>query len=94
MLVTRPMATATEAHFQEEVALRSRLAEATWLRDFELRAWEEPVEPLPLELASVIAASVIRERLHGEVSNPILDAALTKRVHGPFEWERRRDKRR
>lgn len=94
ILVARPMAMAIEAQFQQELASPPRMAEATWLREFELRTWEEPAEPLPLELASVIAACVIRERLHREVANPIFDAASTKRVHGSFEWERRRDRRR
>ena len=80
---------------REELASRRSLAEAEWLREFELHAWKEPVEPLPLELACVIAAAVVRDSAQGDASHPILDAAMTKLVHdAPVDRKRNRGRRR
>lgn len=65
---------------------RSHMPEALWLGEMQLRLWKEPVEPLPLELAHVVAESVVRHRLHPKDANPIFDAVRTKRVQDPFHW--------
>jgi hypothetical protein len=95
MLVSRMPSAEAERQYREELALcRSRMSGTDWLRDLQLRAWKEPVEPLPLELAHVIAASVARHRHQQDTPNPVFDAVLTKLVHAPFQVKRPKYKRR
>lgn len=75
------------------VHCRKRLPNAEWLQRMELRSWNEPVEPLPLEAAHVIATSVARYRADGEACNPIVDAIRAKLAH-PLELLERFPKRR
>lgn len=96
-LVCRTGSAGVEKLCREELASHRSLAGvgAEWLREFELHAWKEPVEPLPLELACVIAAAVVRDSAQGDASHPILDAAMTKLVHdAPVDRKRNRGRRR
>lgn len=72
---------------------RGRLPDVNWLRSMQLRGWDEPVEPLPLEAAHVIAASVARYRADKQAENPIVDAIRAKLAH-PFELLERSAKKR
>ena len=74
---------------EEEFArCRTRMPEATWLSGLQLRIWNESIEPLPLELAHLVAESVVRHQLHEGITNPIFDAMLTKMAHNPFQFKR------
>lgn len=89
MLVSRAQSAEIDRQYREELArCRTRMPQADWLRNLQLREWEEPVEPLPLELAHVVAASVVRHRLHENVHNPVFDVVLTKLAHTPFQLKR------
>lgn len=89
VLVSRAQGVDIDHRSQEElVRCRTRMPEATWLADMQLRIWKEPIEPLPLELAHLIAESVVRRLLHEDVANPIFDATLTKLAHNPFQFKR------
>jgi hypothetical protein len=95
MLVSRIQSAEAEREYREELALcQLRMSGTDWIRDLELRAWKEPVEPLPLELAHVIATSVVRHRHQEELANPVFDAVLAKLVHAPFQVKRHKHKRR
>ena len=72
---------------------RERLPDAEWLQRMELRGWNEPFEPLPLEAAHVIATSVARYRADKEAENPIVDAIRAKLAH-PLELLARSSKKR
>lgn len=94
-LVCRSESVGAEKLCREELAARRSIADAEWLREFEFHAWKEPVEPLPLELACVIAAAVVRDPGQGDAPQPILDAAMTKLVHdAPVDRKRNRGRRR
>ena len=73
---------------------RERLPGAGWLQRMELRSWHEPVEPLALEAAHVIATSVARYRADKEAENPIVDALRAKLAHPLDLLERAAKKRR
>lgn len=89
LLLSRAQSTEIHQQYQEElVRCRSRMPDADWLRRMQLRMWDEPVEPLPLELAHIVAASVARHCLDEHVPNPVFDAALAKLAHIPFQLKR------
>lgn len=89
MLVSRAHSAEIDQQYREELArCRARMPQADWLRNLQLRGWDEPLEPLPLELAHVVATSVVRHRLHENVPNPVFDAVLTKLAHTPFQLKR------
>jgi hypothetical protein len=89
MLVSsRQTAESEQRYLEEFLRCRAHMPHAVWLRDMHLRFWEEPVEPLPLELAHIVAASVAHCQLHEEAPNPIFDAVLTKLAHNPFKGKR------
>ena len=60
---------------------RTRLPDARWLSALQLRFWSDAIEPLPLEIAHVVAAAIARQRLDADAANPIFAAALTKLSH-------------
>lgn len=89
-LIVRGQDADGERRSQEEFALcRSRLSQAEVFRDMQLRFWKQGVvEPLPLELAQVIAASVLRRQMDEDAANPVFDAIATKLVHDPFPYKK------
>ena len=72
---------------------RRRLPDLEWLQSMELRNWTDPVEPLPLEAAHVIATSIARYRADGDMANPIVEAVRSKLAH-PLELLDRPPKKR
>ena len=73
-----------KSHTDAFARSRRRLPDAKWLQNMELRCWMGAVEPLPLEIAHVIAASVARFRIDGDMANPIAEAVSAKLAH-PLE---------
>jgi hypothetical protein len=64
--------------FMDAFARSQRLLDAQWLQRMEPQSWTDPVEPLPLEVANVIAASIARYRADADIDNPIVDAVRAK----------------
>jgi hypothetical protein len=65
---------------------RTLLPNAPWLSDLRLQFWTEvPPEPLPLELAQIVAAATARHMLLENTSDPVFEAVLTKLAHNPFQ---------
>jgi len=62
---------------------RARTPEATWLASAQARVWSESIEPLALELAHLVAASVLRHQLEPSEPNAIFDTVLTKLAPDP-----------
>ncbi|MFC5577283.1 hypothetical protein ACFPOA_04540 [Lysobacter niabensis] len=67
---------------------------APWLSDLRLQFWTEAPEPLPLELAQIVAAATARHVLLEHTSDPVFEAVLTKLAHNPFQRGRPVVKRR
>lgn len=87
LVVSRTQGADIDQQFLKEFAhCRTSLSEAEWLNDMQLRFWNQSIEPLPLELAQVIAAAVLRYRLDERAFNPIFEAVLSKMVHNPFPY--------
>lgn len=63
---------------------RQRLPAAEWLQSMELHCWADTMASLPLEAAHVIATSVARYRVDGNMANPIVDAIRPKLAY-PLE---------
>lgn len=94
ILVSRSLGKATDrGHIDAFARSRQRLPDAQWLHDMELCCWSDPIEPLPLEAAHVIAASIARYRADDDRANPIADAVRAKLAH-PLELLDRPPKRR
>lgn len=85
MLVCRSQSAETDRLYLKDLdQCRAQMAGATWLRDMQLQAWTDPVEPLPLELAQLAAASVMRHVLADGDRDPVFDAVSTKLTNDPF----------
>ncbi|HEY5803483.1 MAG TPA: hypothetical protein VIT90_07330 [Lysobacter sp.] len=67
---------------------RILMPNARWLDDLQLQFWSEEIEPLPLELARVVALSTARHVLFEEAEDPLFDAVLTKLAHDPLQGKR------
>jgi hypothetical protein len=87
MLFSRSQGAATDEQLQKEFAQsRAMLSEADALDAMNLLVWQQPREPLPLELANVIAAAVLRHQLEPGGFNPVFEAILGKLVHNAFPF--------
>jgi hypothetical protein len=85
MLVCRSHSAETDRQQVKDLDhCRAQMVGAAWLRDLQFHTWTEPVEPLPLELAQVIAASVTRHVLTGGEGDPVFDAVSAKLANDPF----------
>jgi hypothetical protein len=73
---------------------RTLMPSAPWLSDLRLQVWTEAPEPLPLEMAQVVAAATARHVLLESTSDPVFEAVLTKLAHSPFQRGRVAVKRR
>lgn len=88
LLISRTQGTDVDERFLKEFAhCRTVMTESEWLNELHLRFWNQAVEPLPLELAQVVAAAVLRHQLDDRGFNPIFEAVLTKLVHNPFPYK-------
>lgn len=85
---------AVDQEFTLAFARSQRLLDARWLQTMESRNCTDPVEPLPLEVAHVIAASIARYRVDPDIDNPIVDAIRVKLSHRPALLDRPPKKRR
>lgn len=65
-------------------AARDRLPGSIPLRGLQLDFWPGGTEPLPLELAKVVATSVLRHLQSGGDVDSVFDAAKTKFANDPF----------
>lgn len=63
---------------------RDRLPGSILLRDLKLDFWPSGTEPLPLELAKVVAASALRHFQSGSDADSVFDAAKAKFANDPF----------
>lgn len=89
MLVSRSQTEATDKRLRDELELcRVMLPNAPWLGALQLQLWNEALEPLPLELAHVVAASTARHVLSENTSDSLFEAVLTKLAHNPFQHGR------
>ena len=87
VLLTRSQGEAIDTQLQREfVQARAMLPDAGALETMNLHVWRQAVEPLPLELANVIAAAVLRHHLAPNGFNPVFEAALGKLVHNAFPF--------
>lgn len=96
LLVARSQTGAIDQQCLEELARsRTLMPEAPWLGNVQMQFWNEALEPLPLELAHVMAASAARHVLADDSSNdPLFEAILTKLAHNPIQRRRSTTKRR
>ena len=86
LLVSGRLSSESEQRYQKGfVRCCERMPHALWLRDMHLRFWKEPIEPLPLELAHIVAASVVRHHLHAQATNPIFAAVQAKLARSPSQ---------
>ncbi|MNE93898.1 hypothetical protein D3C80_1918040 [compost metagenome] len=67
---------------------RTLMPNARWLDEVQLQFWSEAIEPLPLELARVVALATARHVLFEEADDPLFDAVLTKLAHDPLQGRR------
>lgn len=94
MLVARGRTGTSDPEWVDAFARgRQRMPDAKSLRSMELRNWTDPVEPLPLEAAHIIAASIARYRADADMANPITEAVRPKLAH-PLELLDRPSKKR
>ncbi|MEG3788893.1 hypothetical protein V1318_02040 [Lysobacter sp. CCNWLW3] len=96
LLVSRGQTEAVDKQCLEELGrCRTLMPEAPWLRDLQLQFWNETPEPLPLELAQIVAAAAARHALAEDTGNDsIFEAILTKLTHNPIQRRRSAHKRR
>jgi hypothetical protein len=87
----------TDALDQQKLAdlshSRALMPRATWLDALRLQFWGETVEPLPLELAGVVANAAARHVLFADANNPLFEAVFAKLAH-PFQRRRPSARRR
>lgn len=55
-----------------------RYPDSAWLQNVELRFWADVAEPLPLEMAQVVAAAVSRYSFDPSVPSPVVEAIRNK----------------
>jgi hypothetical protein len=67
---------------------RMRFPDAQWLKDMQTRMWDAAPEPLPLELAHLVAAAVARYCVDEGAHNPVFGALQGKLAHAPFPLRR------
>lgn len=72
---------------------RQRLSATEWLQSMELHCLADTMASLPLEAAHVIATSIARYRIDGNMANPIVDAVRPKLAY-PLELLDRPPKKR
>lgn len=95
LLVSRSQSSAIDKQCLEELArCRVLMPNAPWLGDLQLQFWKDAPEPLPLELAQVVAAAVARQMLSENTNDPLFEALLAKLAHNPFQRRRSAQKRR
>jgi len=94
VLVTRSDMGAADQGYIDAFARSQRSLDVKWLQDMELRVPTNPREPLPLEVAHVVAASVARYRVDEGLDNPIVDAVRPKLSRKPALLDRPPRKRR
>lgn len=95
LLVSRSQTEVIDQQYLDElVRCRALMPEAPWLGDLQLQFWDEALEPLPLELAQVLASAAARHMLAEGTSDTLFDAISTKLVHNPIERRRSALKRR
>lgn len=73
---------------------RARQSERDWTHGLRWQFWDETPEPLPLELARLIAGCVLQQRIHEASVNPVFNAVLPKLMRSPFPVPAGRYKRR
>lgn len=84
LIVANGLGTANRAALLD---CRRRFADQTWIQQLEVTEWRDPDEPLPLELARVIAGAVARHCDDPQAANPILDAIRPKLANPPPQWQ-------
>lgn len=85
MLLSRSRGTIIDRQCLKELEqARSMNAETGSLAQMQLHFWGQPKEPLPLELANVIAAAILRHQLDPAGFNPVFEAVLGKLAHPAF----------
>jgi hypothetical protein len=85
VLVARSQTDAVDQQCLAELShSRTLMPKATWLDAVQLQFWNEMVEPLPLELANVVANATARHVLFGDANDPLFEAVRTKLAH-PFQ---------
>lgn len=94
VLVARSLNEEAEAGYVDAFARSRRSLDVKWIQDMELRVSKGPREPLPLEVAHVVAASIARYRVDEALDNPIVDAVRTKLSRRPALLDRPSKKRR
>lgn len=89
MLIAASQGGPADAQCLAELSLcRTLMPHARWLDDLQLQFWSEAIEPLPLELARVVALSTARHVLFEESDDPLFEAVLTKLAHDPLQGKR------
>ena len=66
---------------------RRRFADQPWIQQLEVTEWKDSDEPLPLELARVIAGAVARHSDDPQAPNPIIEAIRPKLANPPPQWQ-------
>ena len=80
--------------YTDAFARSRRSLDVKWLQDMELHVLNAPREPLPLEVAHVVATSIARYRVDEDMDNPIVDTIRAKLSHRPMLLDRPLKKRR
>ena len=95
LLLSRSSGAGIDAQYEKEFAnSRSMQSDAGRLDTMQLRFWSQPREPLPLELANVIAAAVLRHQLDPNGFNPVFAAVMGKLAHKNFPGANARGRKR
>ncbi|WP_148649880.1 hypothetical protein [Lysobacter antibioticus] len=83
--ISSSQANSIQVEYRDALKLaRGRLPESILLRDLQLDFWPAGTEPLPLELAKVVATSVLRHFQSGGDVDSVFDAAKAKLANDPF----------
>lgn len=95
LLLSRSSGAGIDAQYEKEFAnCRNMQSDAGTLDTMQLRFWSQPREPLPLELANVIAAAVLRHQLDPNGFNPVFAATMGKLAHKNFPATNARGRKR
>ncbi|WP_133822018.1 hypothetical protein [Tahibacter aquaticus] len=94
LVMARAQSDAEATEVDAMLRARARQSERDWTHNLRWQFWDETPEPLPLELARLIAGCVLQQRIHEGNVNPVFSAVLPKLMRSPFPVSAGRFKRR
>lgn len=79
LFIARGQEEATNQQSREAFSrCQRRFSDSAWLQNAELQFWADAAEPLPLEIAQVLAAAISRHSFDPDLPSPIVEALRNK----------------